>query len=222
MFLINCLFSGTATAKPEQIEVELLTYITPQDIKEEYFEVSVLIKARHISPEMYPIEIMYFMNGDLIFNKTMNGTGSVFSLNKWFSLDGKPGNMYGDTNVLIFDSNGSIIGSAERYEPIYLIDPYKETAELQLVSMNIEKINDGILGWFKEDSYQATFSVKNMNYTFAFWGTMDFGDLGVLCDWKFSESIVLGPRETIEIVRSEMTEEDLKDLKTELRYCVFC
>ena len=216
MILISCFLMGTASA-----EVELFTYLTPQDIREDDFDISVEIKSWNISSSEYPLKIEYLLNDEKMFNKTI-GNGSTWSLSTWFSVQGKSDRLYPRTEVLVYNSTGFLIDSVNKYEPTYLIDPFKETADFQLISINIEKIDDGILGWFKEDSYQTTFLVKNMNHTFAFKGDINFGDLGVLSDWKFSERMIIGPRQTIKIEGPKMTEGEMKDIKTELRYCVFC
>ena len=219
MILVGCSFVGTASA---EIEVELLTYITPQDIREDDFDISVCIEAQNIPSSEYPLEIIYFLNDDMIFNRTIDGSSGNFSFNTWFSMEGKPRNLYAKTKVLVLNSTGFLIASPVGFELIHMIDPFKKTAELQLVSMEISRKDKGLFEFFEEDSYQTTFSIKNMNYTFSFKGTIDFGDFRPLGNWQVSKEVILGPGETFEIIGPDMTETDLEDIRTRLCYCAFC
>ena len=223
ILLVSCFLMGTATAE-EDVEVELFTCITPNDVRTGHYEVRAETIVKGTEEEMYPVKIMYFLDNKEVFNntfdKSINGLNSGFVNHKWFALSGEPNGVYRNIKVIVFNKNGTVIGSVSKYEPIYIVDQDTK-AELQLVVIKISKIDDGILGWFKKDLYQTTFSVKNMNSSLAFKGTITIGGSGIR-SWRETETLILGPRNIIEIEGPILKEEDLSSIRTELRYCTFC
>jgi len=225
ILLISCFLMGTATAEQEDVvEVELLTYITPQDIRENDFDVCVSISATNIPQEYHPVTIKYLFNGEEIFTSRENYSGGGFAYNRWFNIDKKFDGLSGYTEMQVIASNGSLIYSEQKYQRIYLFDPQKKTAELQLISVEISKNDQGLFGIFKEDLYQAKFFIKNMNSSLAFKGKITFGDFRPIeNNWQVSKKdVVLGPREYLVISRTNMTEEMLLNIKTDLSYCSSC
>jgi len=158
-----------------------------------------------------------------MFNTTFESGYGNFGMSKGFHLDGLPDVNFKHSEVQLISTNGVLIGLANRYEPVYLHDPDQEIFDLQLVSINISKIeNSEMFSFLKDDLYETSFVIKNLNKTYAFSGTLEIGDFGVMKRWMANRTGTIGPRWSVEVKGPIMTDEDLRDLRTELRYCSFC
>lgn len=209
----------TVAADPDYgVTIDMLTYVTPTDIKNNTYDVNVKIIAEDIPVWAYPLTIKYFYDGKETLNSTLEYHGyNSFSKNAWFSLDGKPDGTNMNTEVQIISAAGTLVGLGDRYEPVYVFSPDQENFSVQVIAVNIsQKENDGILGFMKEDFYETKFTVKNMDENYAFKGILEFGDLGVASAWKTKDNILLGPLETFEIKGPILNEKSLQNIRTEI------
>lgn len=213
----------TATADPEYgVNLSVFAYTAPEYVKENTYELNFRTIAEDIPRWAYPIEVKYIFDGNLVFNKTINNGSGSFGSGTSITINGKPDGTYKHTEVQMISSSGTLIGLADTYAPVYMFNGNRDV-DLQLIATNITMATECKIFCFLEESvYNARFVIKNMNHTFAFNGEIQFGDLGVASSWKVKKNILLGPGQTIEIIRSNITANDLQDLKTELQICRFC
>jgi hypothetical protein len=223
LILIGSVAADMAAAEPDYgVNLSVFAYTTPEYVKDNAYDINFRVDAENIPQWAYPIEARYISDGKEVFNKTIESGSGSFGSGTSITISGKPDGMYKHTEVQLISAGGVLIGLADTYAPIYLFDGNRNI-DLQLIVTNITATKRcEIFCFFEEPIHNARFTIKNMNDTFAFNGEIQFGDLGVASPWKAERKVVLGPGQTIEIERSNITTNDLQDLRTELRICRFC
>lgn len=216
LFLIGNLGIQNAVADPEyNVNIDMVTYVTPADIKNGSVDVNVKIIATDIPVWAYPLTVVYFYEKNETLTSTVEYHGyDSFNKNTGFTLNSKPDSWYKNTEVQIFSSNKTLIARTYKYEPVYLFSQDQNNFTFQVESVGISEIDQGISGLFKENLYEATYTIRNTDNRYAFKGTLEFGDLRTAGDWKTKVETLLGPGQTIEIKRSAMTFNDLNDMQT--------
>ncbi len=221
LILIGNVAADIAAAEPDYgVNLSVFTYT--EHVRENTYDVNFRTIAKDIPQWAYPIEVKYIFDGNLVFNKTIESGSGSFGSGTSITISDKPDGTYKHTEVQIISASGTLVGLADTYAPVYIFNGNREV-ELQHIKTNISMTSKCKFFCLSEETvYNAKFIIKNMNETFAFNGEIQFGDLGVASSWRVEKKIVLGPGQTIEIERSNMTSADLQDLETELRTCRSC
>lgn len=181
--------------------------------------------------QIYPVRVRYFYGDKKLYSRTIdiNWFGSyTFSAYAFALGANEKYDSQKEIRIELVDRGGNLIDSKSQYgPPRYKFDFNQQKADIQLDNINITKTKFGIFS-FRDDYYSVYFTLKNTNASYAFRGRIDFGDLGeqkdkVLQNWRVHyDDLILEPSQSFEIERSGLTEEELKNIKTELQTCMFC
>lgn len=223
LFLIGNMSIQTAAADPEYgVKIDMVAYVTPDDIEQNNYTVNVYIKAENLASWMYPLTMRYIYEGREISNITIESGYSSFSHVTWFKEDGAPNYVYKQSEVQLI-SRGSLIGLGDRYEPTYTFDRDQKEFDLQVVGVHLALMKkEGIFGFMNENLYKTKFTIKNLNQTYAFKGIVEVGDFGVMSRLKINRTGTIGPGMSVEIDGPIMNDKDIQDIRTEIRTCSFC
>ncbi len=219
---------GTAYAAPNEsntiksLEIsEMWTFVTTNES-----EIGIFWEIKNNFPneneQIYPIEIKCFYENKEFFHKLITI--------KWFASHGlfrryalnEKYDPQKEIRIELVDRNDNLIDSKSQYEPPrYKFDFNQQKADIQLVNLSITKRLKPFRFW--DYYYNLKFTIKNINESYAFRGKIDFGDVGNNSGWKVHyNDIILAPSQSFEIEQSGLTEEEMKNVKTELRACIFC